>query len=533
MFNSKHQFILAEATKTLSLQSDKVHDADDALRWGQAVLHRGNGPCEHTFVLPDDIPSTANEQEANTTEPVYFMSQDLSMDERFTNQVYPINESRMRFFCGVPIRSPRGINIGTYVVIDDKPRESIATNLIVFMSDVAKTITQHLETSRFVASRRRGERMVRGLGSFVDGRATIREGVAGSNSLQQEKARGVDEEEGLLHATLQGIELERHASEDRRQVKPAKSPRRARSPITSPKPSTPARSRRASEHDPVAHSESEQPPDKPEIVDDMKRMLSRAANIVRECLEVEGAVLLDASTSRFGSLIAESKASTSHSETTPSDSSDHSILSMSTSRDQRDDDDLCNILGFSTTHESSISGDAPPDALLAMKQSALQSLFRRHPSGKIFHYSDDGSYTSTDASGGSDGDGRNAGRISQATERPGSAVSLRRATNSKRRTASKAQESAEAITKLCPGCRSVAIMPLWDAGQEAWFAGLIIYTKSPHRVFTSNEDLSFLAAFGNSIMAEVERINTTKREKAKSDLISSISHEFRSPLQGM
>ena len=108
MFNSKHQFILAEATRTLSLQSDKVHDPDDALRWGQAVLHRGNGPCEHTFVLPDETPPTTSKDD--TDEPVHFMSKDLSADERFTHQVYPINESRMQFFCGVPIRSPRAVS---------------------------------------------------------------------------------------------------------------------------------------------------------------------------------------------------------------------------------------------------------------------------------------------------------------------------------------------------------------------------------------------------------------------------------------
>jgi len=495
MFNSKHQFILAEATRTLSLQSDKVHDHDDALRWGQAVLHRGNGPCEHTFVLPDETFST--EQEENITEPVHFMSQDLSADERFKHQAYPINESRMRFFCGVPIRSPRGINIGTYVVIDDKPRDSIEKNLVVFMTDVAKTITQHLETSRFMASRRRGERMVRGLGSFVDGRATTRGGVAGSNSAQQEGARGVDENEGLLHASLQSTEAEKPPNENRSPPKPSVIPRSATPSHTSPKTST-ATQRRASNQEFAAKPPPDEPTNPHVIEDDMDRMLSRATNIVREALEVEGAVLLDASASTFGSLLEDSNSSSnpsaSRSESAQSDSSDHSIVSISTNRGRRDDDDLCSILGFSTTHTSSISGghssippstpqlticlgDDAPEALLAMKQSALKSLLRRHPNGKIFHFNDEGLYTSTDASGGSDGDGGNAGNTAQRSARPGSAMPRRRANASKGRTAQKAQSSAEAIAVLCPGCRSVAIMPLWDAGQEGWFAGLVIWTK--------------------------------------------------------
>jgi len=390
------------------------------------------------------------------------MSSDLMADERFTNQVYPINESRMRFFCGVPIRSPRGINIGTYVVIDDQPRESIATSLVVFMTDVAKTITQHLETSRFMASRRRGERMVRGLGSFVDGRATTREGVAGSNSDQQEGKRGVDEDEGLLHASLQSTESDRHSGENQDPPKPSDVSRGAIPSNASPKHST-LTLRPGSRHDIAPDPAPDESAKHPGIVDDMERMLSRATNIVREALEVEGAVLLDASASTFGSLLQDSNPSTSHSGSAPSDSSDHSVASTSTSRGNSNEDDFCSILGFSTTHTSSISGET---MTLAMKQSALKTLLRRHPSGKIFHFSDDGSYTSTDASGGSDGGGGSARRTSQGSHRPASAMSARRPKSSKGRIALKAQESAEAIAVLFPGCRSVAIMPLWDASQE-------------------------------------------------------------------
>ena len=54
-----------------------------------------------------------------------------------------------------------------------------------------------------------------------------------------------------------------------------------------------------------------------------------------------------------------------------------------------------------------------------------------------------------------------------------------------------------------------------------------IWSSDPMRVFTSQE-LSYLAAFSNSVMAEVARLNTQLADAAKADFISSISHELRS-----
>jgi signal transduction histidine kinase len=52
------------------------------------------------------------------------------------------------------------------------------------------------------------------------------------------------------------------------------------------------------------------------------------------------------------------------------------------------------------------------------------------------------------------------------------------------------------------------------------------------RIFNAG-DLDYLSAFGNSIMAEVSRIEAFALSRAKSDFISSISHELRSPLHGI
>jgi len=53
------------------------------------------------------------------------------------------------------------------------------------------------------------------------------------------------------------------------------------------------------------------------------------------------------------------------------------------------------------------------------------------------------------------------------------------------------------------------------------------WTNRPARIFTIEGELSFLSAFGNTIMAEVARLETIKADRAKSTFISSISHELR------
>jgi signal transduction histidine kinase len=61
------------------------------------------------------------------------------------------------------------------------------------------------------------------------------------------------------------------------------------------------------------------------------------------------------------------------------------------------------------------------------------------------------------------------------------------------------------------------------------FAG---WTVDPLRIFDAGE-LNYMSAFGNSITAEVSRLEISALSKAKSDFISSISHEMRSPLHGI
>jgi signal transduction histidine kinase len=80
-----------------------------------------------------------------------------------------------------------------------------------------------------------------------------------------------------------------------------------------------------------------------------------------------------------------------------------------------------------------------------------------------------------------------------------------------------------------PKARSLVLYPLWDPHRDRWFASAFIWSSDPMRVFTSQQELSYLAAFSNSVMAEIARLDMKLADAAKADFISSISHELRSP----
>jgi hypothetical protein len=51
-FDQQHAYILAEATRTLSLRDDNSHDVEDGLWLGHTMIPRGLSVCEHTVNIP-------------------------------------------------------------------------------------------------------------------------------------------------------------------------------------------------------------------------------------------------------------------------------------------------------------------------------------------------------------------------------------------------------------------------------------------------------------------------------------------------
>ena len=60
-------------------------------------------------------------------------------------------------------------------------------------------------------------------------------------------------------------------------------------------------------------------------------------------------------------------------------------------------------------------------------------------------------------------------------------------------------------------------------GLERWYAGCFVWSHSAVPVFTVESEIAYLAAFTNSVMAEISRLDAIRADQIKADFISSIS----------
>jgi hypothetical protein len=158
---------------------------------------------------------------------------------------------------------------------------------------------------------------------------------------------------------------------------------------------------------------------------------------------------------------------------------------------------------------------------LGVPESLLRKLLRRYPHGKVFNFDDDGSLSASEG-----------GASDTSIEETRNSEEVTHQDKLKPRKMSR-EEEGKAILKICPGARCVAFFPLWGSHKERWFVGSLAWTTDPTRVLDPDEDLTYLAAFGNSIMAEVFRLKTVMNSQMKNSFISEINHELRSPLHNV
>lgn len=93
---------------------------------------------------------------------------DLSKDERFNQLGFIAGPPHFRYYAGVPLRTRRGINIGSIYILDSKLRKPLTRNEKHFLGVMADNVIQHLEMSRDRKDRQRTFRMNECLSAYVD-----------------------------------------------------------------------------------------------------------------------------------------------------------------------------------------------------------------------------------------------------------------------------------------------------------------------------------------------------------------------------
>ncbi|TQN66717.1 Peroxide stress-activated histidine kinase mak1 [Colletotrichum shisoi] len=541
LFDSKYQYIVAEATPSLSLTPRARHNdvaTGEHLLLSGTALPRSFGVCEIVLAVPD--PSDNDSPWHRAGLPVTVIP-DLLQDPRTAERPLCLQSPANRFYAGVPIRSQKGINIGVFCVFGDSPREGLDTVSTQMMQDLSRIIIDYLDAKRNREDHRRADRMVRGVGSFIEGKSTmsgwrLRNNQASFNDnpsfeggLNKNQQRLQQEDELIAAETSQQDESSlndwQQPSSRSREHSKTTGPlqRKGNQDLV---PSVSGTSLKTARSGSGGSAQGDRDPHDTQL----RHIFSKASNIVREAIEVESVLFLDASIGSFGGL-ADSKPFhvKSKGAKSPTSSSDERSSNCSTTSL---DDATCRVLGFSSSTISSIDGQFPSQSHASISERFLSKLLRRYPEGKIFNFDENGSVQSSDFSGDdhtllveTPADDSNKPPSTPPDDDP---KRRRRQRNPFSR-----RNEGKLLNDIFSGARSIAIVPLWDSQKQRWHAGGFVCTKTPTRVLTVEGELSYLRAFGAVIMSEIHRVNSVMVDRAKTDLLSSLSHELRSPLHGI
>lgn len=525
LFGRHEQHILTEATRTLSLRDETDYRARDELWVGACTMSYDRSLCAAIVNSPSSV------SQPTLGKPPVSVVADLTQDEAFHNHPDVISYPNIRFLACAPIISPRGIVIGAYTVFDDKPRSLPGPDILKFLSDMAAIVMDYLVTCRFRVQHIRGERMMVGLGSFLEGRGSLRtswleaneeisspgqvDGVEGqSNTRQQDKQRAEAITDALgfrkkgqnnmpfrLNPTVPASKADKLNTPTKSTIAPSQSTRK------SPEP---ARTN--------THTEQET------LAGQIQAAFSRAANIVRESIEVEGVVYFDANFSGQDVLVTSTKSdcesslgsSASEGEGNPGKTAPPTIADSRAQNPGSASVHPAKILGFATSNAASVNEELTGDAKISISEAFLAMLLRRYPRGKIFNFGEDGAISTGDTSDSV---------FTNFNPRGGKRY--------KKTRRSILREDALTLLKVAPESRSIVFSPIWDSHKSRWYAGTIAWTKSSQCIFTLDDELTFCTALGTSLMAEVHRLGALFADQAKRDLLASLSHELRSPLHGI
>ncbi|EXL47777.1 hypothetical protein FOCG_10302 [Fusarium oxysporum f. sp. radicis-lycopersici 26381] len=412
-----------------------------------------------------------------------------------------------RFYCGIPIQTPRGFNIGVLSVFDDSPRPGgLDQASIQLLRDLSKTIMSYLETRRATENFIRSERMVNGLSHLIRGNDNAANDVPSSRQCDSRTRRFPQNDPSSNNVSGSHMMKTSASLQD--------SPECSNG-ATNKLPSPFSKPAALASLSPATHLQT----DTSHFVDPQKvefaSMLSKAADIVCNSLKVDGALFLDAGVNSIGAPMEYEDKSLHSVNDSASSSEDSSADHVSDPQNKRP----CTILALSTIDQA-ILDLVQPGLQISLNQKTLKRLISRYPNGKIFSFEESGSLYSGESSSGEETDPRLPDTRTAKTAAENKPTSSRK-------------DEARPVAELFAGARSVALVPLWDPSRNRFYACGLVWSKTAARILTPEADLPYLKALGIVTMAEINRIDMTLANKAKADLLGTLSHELRSPLHGI
>ncbi|EXJ87813.1 hypothetical protein A1O1_04740 [Capronia coronata CBS 617.96] len=567
LFDSSKQYIIAEATKSLSLMDDSQHEPGDALWFGNTYIAREKGVSADAM-YPDTY--TAQGPDGASHSAPALVVPDLSTHEKYKSREYA--GRGVSFYCGVPITTKLGHVIGVYTVTDDKPRAGLLPDQLRFMTDMATIVVQHLEVVKNDRARARGESLIQGIGTFIEGditeevslidpafqahpppslgQAAAAHDAVGSEPPTSPANAKLPEPNGMANGSI-GLddghggppEDEPTAPGDDHDLKDDgllnELQRRKDLGVVQNDTIGPDPRRLRAQRRSAAVKEK--------ALSDSLHVFDRAAAILRECLGVDGVAYVNASSanlssgsnmkhaglavammhhsktkdkratdrearhkarqsSRESSADGGQRESASH-ESSDSNSSSSTARSGPESSSSRPMRQRCEVLGISP---------ADSERVIRIPEQTVRRFVRRNPQGRCFAFDEYGKPASSDETSDS------------ASTVPEELTEAGQPSKGPRHI-----PTTNALLRAFPGARKIVFLPLWDFAKGRWHSGMVIWSHDANRMTNIQDDLSYLKAFNNAVMNEVNRINLALSDTAKATFLANISHELRSPLHGI
>jgi hypothetical protein len=168
IIDGQNQFIISETTKSVSLRNKDKHLPGDGVYIGVRALDLVWGVCPHTIKLFTSQDSSNEIDTPNVTaNKSRYVILDFRKEDCFKDRPYVLEWPHMRFYAEVPLISAAGYVLGSYCVVDDKPRDNFDDEEVALLQEVSDAIAAHLENVRLVHVQRRAESLMKGLTSFV------------------------------------------------------------------------------------------------------------------------------------------------------------------------------------------------------------------------------------------------------------------------------------------------------------------------------------------------------------------------------
>jgi signal transduction histidine kinase len=519
LIDGNTQYIIAEATRATSVQFAPDNDeiaAADKLYLGVLLMDKTWGVCPNTMKCFTGETGKLTINNSNiVADHTRYIIHDFLADDDYRERPYVKEWPFMRSYAEVPIISPLGYVIGGYCVVDNKLR-NFDNKAIEALSGIGKAIVSHLEHVRIKHQQARSEKLVKGLDTFIQEEASHQ--ISGRvSSIGSERAihsnpspvkSSVPKSDTLeanpLSMSDDAVQKSNSLSVDtisKEDSNPVFGEHVSHVSLTSDDHTKHPNDTQSEMHLNGRGGAMISPTSQTPLSLEMHRAFVRSASLIRESLGMDAIVFLDACPLNIASRQRHLYSSL--------DDPLHDLEGHEFS-DILEADEWCPIFASSTADKDSSEINSQS---LQFPVRLLYRMIDLFPRGQLF---------SADEYGALD---RPLSSTSSSSSERSCSAGLPRNRRGVR-------SAVDELFRLLPQARSTIFLPLWHFQKERWFAAAIGWTCDPTHSYNPS-DATYLSAFGNSIMAEVLRYETLAVSKAKSDFISSVSHEIRSPLHGI